>query len=98
MHSFPWLSGASLEGEEDGSAQGFLLLGHPGVPSGLLKGSASPFFGFGAGRGRTDGWGMACSGGEARLSLKGQSPRTGWRGEMQLFEVQGLAGGYGGGL
>lgn len=43
LHSFPWLSRASLEGEEDGSAQGFLLLGHPGVPSGLLKGPASPF-------------------------------------------------------
>lgn len=92
MHSFPWLFGASL-GQEDGCAQGFVLLGHPSVPSGLLKGPGSPFLVLGQG----DSWGMACSGGETCLSLKGQSPVTGWRGQIQPFKVQGLVEGYCGG-
>lgn len=81
LHSFPWLFGASLGGRR-WLCSGFPSPWAPHCPQWLVEGL---FFGFAGG----DSWDMACSGGETRLSLKGQNPGAGWRGEMQPWRCRG---------
>lgn len=83
----PLALGSQPVGKEDGCAQGFLLLGHPSVPSSLLKGAEAPFLVLGHGL-QWRGNSLICEGAEPWDWLEGGDAAV---------EVQGQAEGYRGG-